>query len=208
MNIRAMSSLKPTFAIAVASLLTLTACGEANTAVDASPGEPPLYGATIGGEFELTGTDGETVRWSDFNGQYRIVYFGYAYCPDACPTDVQRTMQGFAQFEKASPQLAAQVQPIFISVDPERDTPEVLDQFTNAFSERMIGLTGTKEQIDEAVDMFKVYYVKFEPNETGNYLMDHSRIAFLFGPDGEPITMLPHDQGADAVQTELETWVT
>ena len=208
MNIRAMSSLKPTFAIAVASLLTLTACGEANTAVDANPGEPPLYGATIGGEFELTGTDGETVRWSDFNGQYRIVYFGYAYCPDACPTDVQRTMQGFAQFEKASPQLAAQVQPIFISVDPERDTPQVLDQFTNAFSERMIGLTGTKEQIDEAVDMFKVYYVKFEPNETGNYLMDHSRIAFLFGPDGEPITMLPHDQGADAVQTELETWVT
>ena len=176
--------------------------------MDAYPGEPPLYGATIGGEFELTGTDGETVRWSDFNGQYRIVYFGYAYCPDACPTDVQRTMQGFAQFEKASPQLAAQVQPIFISVDPERDTPEVLDQFTNAFSERMIGLTGTKEQIDEAVDMFKVYYVKFEPNETGNYLMDHSRIAFLFGPDGEPITMLPHDQGADAVQTELETWVT
>ena len=176
--------------------------------MDAYPGEPPLYGATIGGEFELTGTDGETVRWSDFNGQYRIVYFGYAYCPDACPTDVQRTMQGFTQFERAAPERAAKVQPIFISVDPERDTAEVVDEFTNAFSERLIGLTGTEEQIAEAANAFGVYYVKFEPNESGAYLMDHSRIAFLFGPDGEPITMLPHDEGADAVQAELAQWVT
>ena len=208
MNIRAMPSLKPTFATLLASLLALSACGSEVVTAPEVPLEPPLAGATIGGEFELTGTDGETVRWSDFDGQYRIVYFGYAYCPDACPTDVQRTMQGFTQFENASPELAAKVQPIFISVDPERDTAEVVEEFTNAFSERLIGLTGTEEQIADAANAFGVYYVKFEPNESGAYLMDHSRIAFLFGPDGEPITMLPHDEGADAVQAELETWVT
>lgn len=199
MNTRA----KPAFALLFAAALACGACAPEA----AAPLDPPLAGATIGGEFELTGTDGATVRWSDFDGQYRIIYFGYAYCPDACPTDVQRTMQGFAQFEDANPEAAAKVQPIFVSVDPERDTAEVVDQFTNAFSERLIGLTGTEEQIADAAGKFGVYYVKLEPNESGAYLMDHSRIAFLFGPDGEPISMLPHDQGADAVQAELELWV-
>ena len=208
MNIRANLSFRPTFALLLPLALALSACGNAAPDGETATLEPPLAGATIGGEFELTGTDGETVRWSDFAGQYRIVYFGYAYCPDACPTDVQRTMQGFTQFERAAPDLAAKVQPIFISVDPERDTAEVVDEFTNAFSERLIGLTGTEEQIAEAANAFGVYYVKFEPNESGAYLMDHSRIAFLFGPDGEPITMLPHDEGADAVQAELAQWVT
>jgi len=204
MYIRATSS----FAIAVASALALVACSEGGETAPAAPIDPPLAGAAVGGEFELTGTDGETVRWSDFDGQYRIVYFGYAYCPDACPTDVQRTMQGFTQFEAAAPERAAKVQPIFVSVDPERDTAEVVEEFTNAFHDRLIGLTGTEEQIADAANAFAVYYVKFEPNEAGAYLMDHSRIAFLFGPDGEPITMLPHEDGADAVQAELETWVT
>lgn len=202
MNIHA----TPTFAFAAIAALALSACS-AEPAAPAAPVEPPLAGATIGGEFELVGVDGETVRWSDFDGQYRIVYFGYAYCPDACPTDVQRTMQGFAQFEAASSELASKVQPIFISVDVERDTPEVIEQFTTAFSERLIGLSGTKEQIDDAASKFGVFYVKFEPNESGAYLMDHSRIAFLFGPDGEPIAMLPHDEGADAVTAELARWV-
>ena len=197
---------KPFSAFASIAALALAATGVSGCAPEA-PLSPPLEGATIGGEFELSGVDGETVRWADFEGQYRIVYFGYAYCPDACPTDVQRTMQGFQQFEQEAPELAAKVQPIFISVDPERDTPEVIEQFTNAFSERLIGLTGTEEQIADVASKFSVYYVKFEPNETGSYLMDHSRIAFLFGPDGAPITMLPHDQGADAVAAELALWV-
>jgi len=200
MNISAKS-----FSALTAAALALTAC----SAGDASEAQidPPLQGATIGGEFELSGVDGETVRWADFSGQYRIVYFGYAYCPDACPTDVQRTMAGFAQFEQSAPELAAKVQPIFISVDPDRDTSEVIAQFTNAFHERLIGLTGTNEQIADVASKFSVYYEKFEPNEAGAYLMDHSRISFLFGPDGEPISMLPHDQGPDAVEAELALWV-
>ena len=153
MNIRAIPS---RFLYAAAFATTLASCGKA----EVDYGEPPLTGATIGGEFELTNKDGETVRWADFDGQYRIVYFGYAYCPDVCPTDMQRTIQGLNQFTENEPELGAKIQPIFITIDPERDTQEVVGEFANAFSERLIGLTGTPEQIADAASTFKVFYAK------------------------------------------------
>ncbi len=189
---------------ALSGALILSACG----AAPAEPIEPPLAGATIGGDFALENTMGETVRWDDFDGKYRIVYFGYAYCPDICPTDVQRTIQGLNQFAESEPDLAAKIQPIFITIDPERDTPEVVDQFTSAFSEDLIGLTGTPEQIADAAAKFGVFYSKLEPNESGAYLMDHSRVVLLFGPKGEPVALLPADLGADEVTEELAKWVT
>ena len=150
-------------------------------------GDPPLAGAAIGGPFELIDSTGKTVRWSDFDGKYRIVYFGYAYCPDVCPLDVQRMMKGFAQFKKASPELAAQVQPIFVTIDPARDTPAVVGEFTHAFSDDLLGLTGTPEQVDAAAKEFAIYYEKGEASANGGYLMDHSRAAYLMGRKGEPI---------------------
>lgn len=191
------------FALAMSAALALGGCSESATV----PADPPLAGATIGGDFALTSSAGETVRWSDFEGEYRIVYFGYAYCPDICPTDMQRTVQGLNAFAKDNPELAARIQPIFITIDPERDTQEVVGEFTNAFSEDLIGLTGTKDQIADAASKFGVYYTKGEVTESGSYLMDHSRIVFLFGPTGEPITMLPADESADAVREELGKWV-
>lgn len=201
MNRHAMT--KPRFvSIAAAlALCTLSACGQAPTA------PPPLAGAAIGGPFELTNSAGETVRWEDFEGQYRMVYFGYAYCPDICPYDVQRMMQGFNSFADGEPELAAQVQPIFITIDPERDTPAVVGEFTAAFSDRLMGLTGTPEQIADAAKAFAVYYTKGEVSEGGGYLMDHSRAAFLMGREGEPIALLPVDAGADLVAAELDKWV-
>lgn len=199
MNRRAMT--KPRFlAFAAAlSLGTLAACGQ--------PAPPPLAGAAIGGPFELVNSAGETVRWEDFDGQYRMVYFGYAYCPDVCPYDVQRMMQGYNSFAQQEPELAAEVQPIFITIDPARDTPAVVDEFTAAFSDRLLGLTGTPEQVDAAAKAFSVYYQKGEVTESGGYLMDHSRAAFLMGRDGEPIALLPVDSGAEPVAAELEKWV-
>lgn len=168
--------------------------------------EPPLAGAKIGGPFELVDSERRPVRWSDFDGRYRVLYFGYAYCPDVCPLDVQRMMQGFAQFKEAEPELAAQVQPIFVTIDPARDTPEVVGEFTRAFSSDLLGLTGTAEQVDEAARAFAVYYQKGEGSGQG-YLMDHSRAAYLMGRKGEPIATLPVDQSAEAVSAELAKWV-
>ncbi len=199
MNRCAMTKLTGIIALALA----LSACGTQGTA----PAErPPLEGAAIGGPFTLQDKAGSTVRWQDFAGKYRIVYFGYTFCPDACPLDVQKMMQGFARFEKQSPQLAAQVQPIFITIDPARDTPAVVGEFAAAFSPRLLGLTGTPQQIAAAAKGFAAYYAKGKET-AGGYLMDHSRVAYLMGRKGEPIAMLPVDKDPDAVAAELAKWV-
>ena len=204
MNRRAMSKRFLNAFAATLSLAVLAACGEG---LSAPQDEPPLAGAAIGGPFELVNSKGEIVRWSDFDGRYRIVYFGYAYCPDVCPYDVQRMMQGFNAFKEAEPELAAEVQPIFITIDPARDTPDVVGEFTGAFSDDLIGLTGTAEQVDRAAKAFGAYYAKGEDAGGDSYLMDHSRAAYLMGRQGEPIALLPVDVGADKVAAELEKWV-
>lgn len=195
---------KPSAALALlfAGAITLSACNAAAPAA-----EPPLAGASIGGDFALTASDGRTVRWDDFAGKYRIVYFGYAYCPDICPTDMQRVAQGLKVLKADDPAKAAMIQPIFITIDPERDTPAVVGEFAAAFSPDIIGLTGTPDQIAAAAKAFKVFFAKGEAVEGGGYLVDHSNIVYLFGPKGEPLATLPVDKGADAVAAELDKWV-
>jgi len=197
------AALLRTFAV-LAIPLSLTACGS-----DKAPApveRPPLEGAAIGGPFTLVDKTGTTVRWEDFAGKYRVVYFGYTFCPDACPLDVQQMMKGFALFEKASPALARQVQPIFISIDPARDTPKVVGEFSAAFSPRLLGLTGTPENVQAAAKAFAAYYAKGRES-AGGYLMDHSRVAYLMDRDGKPISMLPIDKSPEAVAAELTKWV-
>lgn len=188
--------------VLAAVLFAISAC---------SPGggeavQPPLAGAKIGGDFSLIDKAGKPVRFHDFAGKYRIVYFGFTFCPDACPLDMQKLIQGYAKFAKAEPKVAARVQPLFISIDPARDTPQAVGEFAAAFSPRVIGLTGSEAQVAEAAKMFAVYYRKGEASADGGYLMDHSRIAYLMDPAGKPLALLPVDQGADAVATDLARW--
>ncbi|MBO9601927.1 MAG: SCO family protein [Novosphingobium sp.] len=186
-----------------AAALFLASCGS-HTAE-----KGPLDGAAIGGPFTLSDSGGKTVHWSDFDGKYRIVYFGYTYCPDVCPTEVGRIARGYAAFKSAHPDLAKQVVPMFITVDPERDTPAKVGEFTHAFSDDIVGLTGTPAEVDGAVKAFKVYVQKGEPNAQGGYLVNHSNAAYLMGRNGEPIALLPidvKDQG-QAIAAELERWI-
>ena len=195
---------------AVVSLIAaalLASCGSPSG--NAPAGDPPLKGAAIGGPFTLTYSAGKTVHWSDFAGKYRIVYFGYTACPDACPRDVTRIMLGYNKFKRAHPQLAAQIVPMFITIDPARDTPKAVGEFAHAFSDDLIGLTGTPQQVKQAADAFKVYYAKGETRKDGSYDMNHSTQAYLMGRSGEPIALLPidvEDKGT-AVAAELEKWI-
>ncbi|MCT2398682.1 SCO family protein [Novosphingobium mangrovi (ex Huang et al. 2023)] len=185
--------------------MSLAACQQQGQQAE----RPPLEGASIGGPFTLEDKNGKTVTWDQFKGKWRIVYFGYTFCPDACPLDVQAMMRGFNQFAGERPDLAAKVQPIFISIDPERDTPKVVGEWTAAFGPRLLGLTGTPEQVKQAADAFAAYYKRGD-DTPGGYLMDHSRVAYLMDPDGKPIAMLlPVDHGppAPAVAAELAKWV-
>ncbi len=191
----------------LAATLMLAACNNA-------PAQPPLSaaplaGAAIGGDFNLTDQDGKKRTFSEFDGQYRIVYFGYTSCPDICTPDVQNLMAGLKAFEKSSPALAAKVQPIFITVDPERDTSGVLKQFVSAFHPRLIGLNGTEAEIADAAKKFAVYYDRIEGSAPDAYLMSHSQTPFLMGPDGKPLAILPaaKEGPPDRVAAELTKWV-
>lgn len=200
MNRRAMAH--PSFRILIGAFaLSLAAC---NPAANSEP--PPLAGSAIGGEFALVDKAGKPVRFSQFEGKYRIVYFGYTFCPDVCPLDLQKLMQGLKLFAKDHPEVAAKIQPIFITVDPERDTPQVIGEYAANFGPNLLGLTGTPQQVAAAEKLFAVYAERREGASPGSYLMDHSRAAYLMGPKGEPIALLPAEQSPQAVAAELAKW--
>jgi protein SCO1 len=182
-------------------LVSLSACQPAATA------PPPLEGARMGGAFSLVNQDGVRVTDRQFAGHYRLIYFGYTFCPDVCPVDVQRLMAGFRKFEADAPEKAKKVQPFFITVDPERDTPAVLKQFVAAFHPRLMGLTGTAAEIAETAKRYAIVYEKSAGTTPGSYLVDHSRTAVLYGPDGKPISLIPQDGTPAAIAGELERWV-
>lgn len=191
---------------------TLAGCNPSATAPEA---RPPLEGARIGGPFTLVDQAGRAVSDSDFAGRYRLVYFGYSFCPDICPVDLQKLMRGLAQFEKDDAARGAKIQPIFISIDPERDTPDALKPFVARYHPRLLGLTGTAEQVAAAAKAYVVIYNKVEGSAPDRYLMAHSQLAFLMDPDGKPLALLPlddpatdADEGAPAlVAAELAKWV-
>ena len=203
--------------LARSSLLLLTAAmlAGSNAPAGAPAGDPPLAGAKIGGPFTLTDQDGKTVRDSDFAGKYRLVYFGYSYCPDICPVDLQKLMRGLSAFEKSDPARGASIAPMFITVDPERDTPAALKAFVGRYHPRLLGLTGTPEQIAAVAKAYVVTYNKVPGSAPDRYLMAHSQLAFLMDPQGKPLALLPlddpstdADEGApDKVAAELAKWV-
>lgn len=158
----------------------------------ASPPPGNLAGASIGGPFTLVNQDGQTVRDTDFAGRWRLIYFGYGFCPDVCPTDLALLGRGLAAFEAQDAARGARVAPLFITIDPERDTPAVLKPFVAAFHPRLVGLTGTPAQIGAVARAYGVYAKRMDTGDPENYLMDHSAMVYLFDPAGKPVAFLPH----------------
>lgn len=186
----------------IALLLALAACQ-----ADPAP-RPPLEGARIGGAFTLTDQDGRAVTDRTYVGHYLIVYFGYSFCPDACPTDVAQLMRGYRVFAKAQPARAARIVPLFITVDPRRDTPATLKAFTAAFDPHLVGLTGSPEAIARIARAYGVSYRAQSVPGASGYLVDHSRAAYLMDPQGKPLALLPQDGTPEAIAAELDKWVT
>lgn len=200
MNRRAMTKPIRIF-VAAALALVLAAC-QPSASQQQGPIGANLEGSGIGGPFTLVDKAGKTVSWDQFKGKYRIVYFGYTFCPDACPMDVGVMMQGYLKYAKDHPDLAQDIQPIFITVDPARDTPARVGEFTSAFSPKLLGLTGTQAELDIAIKAFKVVAGRGK-DTPGGYLMDHTRFAYLMDRDGKAMLALPVDKGPDAVAADL-----
>jgi protein SCO1/2 len=159
----------------------------------------------IGGPFELVAHTGETVTDADFRGQYMLVFFGYASCPDVCPTALNTIAVALDELGEQ----AEAVRPLLVSVDPTRDTAEALADYVSLFHPRIIGLTGSPEQVAKAAKAYGASYATVEPEgESGNYLMNHSIFIYLMGPDGELLTLFLPDtdpkEMAAAIRTYLE----
>lgn len=163
---------------------------------------PALTGsgqALIGGPFSLVDHTGKRVTERDFLGKYLLIFFGYTYCPDICPTELQVMSAALDQMgEKGE-----EVLPVFITVDPERDTPEVLKTYVENFHPRLVGLTGTPEEVAAVAKAYRVYYSKAAGAGAGDYLMDHSSILYLMGPDGKFVKHFTYTTDAKALAEEL-----
>lgn len=157
----------------------------------------------IGGPFTLTSHTGETVSDADFRGEYMLVYFGYTYCPDICPTSLSRNSDAMAMLGAG----ADRITPVLITVDPERDTVELLNSYVGHFHPRLVGLTGTDAQVADAAKAYRVYFAKVEEDESaiqdGTYLVDHTSITYLMGPDGQFLQHFNHTTGADTMAERL-----
>jgi protein SCO1/2 len=149
--------------------------------------EDLMYGrGTVGGPFTLTDQTGKKRSDADFRGKLMIVYFGYTFCPDVCPADLMAITQALDALGPA----AEDVQPIFITIDPERDT-KVLGEYLGAFHKSFVGLTGTPEEVRKVADAYKAFYAKLPPGRDGEYAIDHTGTIYLMGRAGEYLGFMP-----------------
>lgn len=176
--------------------------GSGNVGTGPSTTQNATAGASIGGPFTLVDQDGRTITDADFRGKYMLVYFGYTYCPDVCPTSLSRNSAAMEMLGDK----AAEIVPVLITVDPERDTPEVLKDYVGFFHPRLVALTGTPEQVAAAAKAYRVYFAKVEQEgaEPGPYLMDHTSITYLMGPDGAYIRHFGHNVSAERMAEQLD----
>lgn len=157
--------------------------------------------AAVGGPFTLTDHTGRRVTDQDFRGKYMLVYFGFTFCPDVCPTGLQVMA---AALDQLGPK-AEEIIPIFISVDPERDTPEQLAQYVPSFHSRLIGLTGSPEEIQSVAKAYRVYFRKVKDEKsTAEYTIDHTSIIYLMDPNGEFVAHFTHATPVDVMVEKLE----
>ena len=184
-----------------------------------------LPAVPIGGPFTLVAHDGKTVTEADFKGQYTLVFFGYTFCPDVCPTSLQTVSEAMDLLGKQG----EQVQPLFITVDPERDTFAMLAEYVSNFHPRLIGLSGSREQVAAAAKVYRVSFMKFFPppgslsgetdeedekdakdddgkeeaEDDDDYLMNHSAVVYLMGPDGKYLSHFSHQATPDAIAAKI-----
>lgn len=169
----------------ISLLLALAACS------NATPADPPLAGAKIGGPFQLIDQDGRAITDKAFAGKYRIMYFGYTYCPDVCPTTAQTIGAAMRLLDKSDPALSAKVVPVFVTVDPDRDTLAVLKSYVGAFAPQIEGMRTTPDALTALARRYRIAY-SVTPESPGHpYEVTHSAAVYVFDGTGAARLLIP-----------------
>lgn len=168
--------------------------------------QTPLFGTDITGadfatDFKLTDHHGEEKQLADYKGKVVTLFFGFTHCPDICPT----TMADLAAAMKILGNQSDHVQVLFVTVDPERDTQEILAKFVPSFDSRFIGLTGTQEQIDETAKTFKIFYAKQQEEGQSGYSFDHSAGVYVFDQQGKIRVYMKYGQKPEEIAHDLSS---
>ncbi|RZJ04909.1 MAG: SCO family protein [Brevundimonas sp.] len=182
-------------ALAITTIVVVNQRDGAIPAVDASTGQP-----AVGGPFQLVNQDGQAVDQTLLTGKWSLVFFGFTYCPDYCPT----TLTALEATKQQMGDRAKDLQIVFVTVDPQRDTPQALKDYLSSegFPRGVIGLTGTPEQVKAAADAYRAFYQKVGEGE--DYTMNHSLTVYLMGPDGKFRTAIAHDLGPQRAAQVIE----
>ena len=160
-----------------------------------------ITGAEYARQLSMQDPDGKTRTLADFKGKVTVVFFGYTQCPDVCPT----TMAELAQVKKSLGADGERVQGVFVTVDPERDTPELLKAYMGSFDPSFVALRGTPEQTAAMAKEFKVFYAKVPGKTEGSYTVDHTAGSYVFDASGKVRLFVRYGSGADALATDLKT---
>lgn len=169
-----------------------------------SPRAPQPQSVDIGGPFALVNQDGQAVTEADFAGQHVLVFFGFTYCPDVCPMSLDLLGAALDKLAETAPKKAARLQPIFISVDPARDTPAQMKDYLSYFHPSLTGLTGTVEQINAVKRRFRVYAARAkETDANGHYNVDHSSLFYLMDGENRYVAHFTHNMSADDLAAGL-----
>lgn len=162
----------------------------------------------IGGDWELTNQFGKKMTNKDFEGQWCIIYFGFTHCPDICPDEIEKIVDVMDILGR-NPSLP-KVRALFVTVDPDRDSPEALKNYLSEFSDKIVGLTGTWEELNKILKAFKVYFSMGPKDEDGDYVVDHSIITYLMNPQGKYEAHFARSktnvQMANAIEKEMKNW--
>jgi len=198
--------MRPSFKVLIAIVLTLAAAGALGAAwvslVEAPAPKVATSGtAAIGGPFTLVSTNDGNVTDQTYRGKWLLIFFGYTFCPDACPTALNSIS---VALEKLGVD-AGKLQPLFVTVEPQRDTREVLAEYLKSFDSRIVGLTGSQDQIDRVVKEYRVYVAsqKSETQGDDNYLVSHSAYIYLMDPQGKFVNVIQGSEGGE----EIATWL-
>lgn len=190
-------------AVALMLAAGTAAPAKSHTALEAS--DASVTAAPVAPRYLLMGTNGRSVTSEDFRGRFQLIAFGFVSCPDVCPTTLLEMSQVLAALDKRAQYL----QPIFITIDPQRDTAQVLGAYTQAFDARILGLTGPLNLVRRAADNFKVQFAKVqEPGANPNvYTMDHTAGMFLLGPDGVLVAKFGYGAPVAEITERIQYWL-